>query len=217
MSSVATHPAFERLRPLLARETRHLNARLLQHDRVLWVSILQQESVAPAEQLHLWLAEDAAFAGGMRAPIDAWPFRDRCFDHIVLQHALDFSPVVAVLVAEALRVLKPERELWIAGFGPWSAARFRLGFQLRSAPLPFAPPSLGQLKVLLASHGCIDVQARVLSDQDNEQKARVFSSRYLLSARKREIRPMKAKRATLLKPKAGVWSPRPTTRQGEAA
>ena len=196
---------------LLAEETVVLANALPAHDRILWISAFSGRDSDRRDCLHLHCEDPTSLNGSLRAPIDAWPFRDRCFDQVVLQHTLDYSPLIAVVVAEALRVLKPERELWITGFGPFGWQRIRLalagdgGRRLR-------PPRLGHLRALLASHGCVDLDASRLGTQPGPARAHEFTGRYLLCARKREIRPIHgARRVRALKPKAGAWSP--TTRE----
>ncbi|MBK8287057.1 MAG: methyltransferase domain-containing protein [Ahniella sp.] len=131
---------------VLAQETAVLADVLPAHDRILWISAMPGHDSGRLDCLHLHSEEPTSLAGSMRAPIDAWPFRDRCFDHVVLQHTLDYSPLIAVVVAEALRVLKPERELWITGFGPLSWQRLRLaitrtaiGSRIRRGSVTCAP------------------------------------------------------------------------------
>jgi len=203
---VPLHP----LNQMLDEERPWLSESLAQHDRILWVAARPGVDATRADCLHLHVEDTTLLGGAIRAPIDAWPFRDRCFDHVLLHHTLDFSRLAAVVVSEALRVLKPERELWIAGIGPASWQRWRLAWTLPGADRP-RPPRLGQLKTLLASHGCVDVAAEVLGPSATPRRAHETTGRYLLCARKREIRPIESgKRVRKLVPKPGAWSP--TTR-----
>lgn len=204
-----------RLTHLLGREIPVLVRALGAHDRTLWIDADQlpgttDTSLRP-DCLALHAGDHLVLNGALRAPIDAWPFRDRCFDQVVLNHVLDFTPVVAVVVSEALRVLKPERELWIAGIGPMSWQRWRLAMAMPAGFTPH-PPRLSLLKALLASHGCVDIAATALPGAGKPKSAGEFCGSYLLSARKREIRPVQnGRRVRVLAPKAGAWSP--TTRE----
>lgn len=203
------------LTQLLAREHPLLAQALGSHDRVLWIDAgsapAEVDAGGKAEYLRLHSGDHLVLDGALRAPIDAWPFRDRCFDHLVLHHVLDFTPVVAIVVAEALRVLKPERELWITGIGPWSWQRWRLAMGMPKGFSPH-PPRLSQLKALLASHGCVDISATALVAGGKAKSAGEFCGSYLLCARKREIRPVQnGRRVRVLAPKASAWSP--TTRE----
>lgn len=197
-------PDLSRLR---AREQRVLSEALSAHDRVLWLAAGQQPSAHPA-CMALKLGEHSTIDGDLCAAIDAWPIRDRSMDQVILQHSLDFSPLGAVLIGEALRVLKPERELWITGLGKLGWQRWRLSWQAGRGQRPH-PPSLGQLRLLLSSYGCVDLHVQRFRGDELITGANLFSDHYLLRARKREIRPMTNahRRVRVLKAKAGVWSP----------
>lgn len=194
------------LTALLQREQRVLADSLAAHDRVLWLAAGQVPQSHPA-CLSLRFGEHSTLVGDLCAPIDSWPLRDRCLDQVILQHALDFSPLGAVLIGEALRVLKPERELWITGLGHLAWQRWQLTWQAGRGQRP-RPPLLSQLRILLASHGCIDLQVQVFRGETLGGRPSPFSAHYLLRARKREIRPVQQhRRVRILQPKAGVWSP----------
>ncbi|AVP96329.1 hypothetical protein C7S18_03600 [Ahniella affigens] len=192
---------------LCTREQRVLGEALAVHDRVLWLAAGQQPEANPA-CLALRLGEHNTIEGDLCAAIDAWPIRDRSMDQVILQHSLDFSPLGAVVIGEALRVLKPERELWITGLGRLGWQRWRMSWQAGRGHRPH-PPSLNQLRLLLMSHGCVDLQVQCFQNDALAGSASMFSDHYLLRARKREIRPMATthRRVRVLKSRAGVWSP----------
>lgn len=204
MTELPTLPDLSRL---CVREQRVLREALGVHDRVLWLAAGALPDAHPA-CLALRLGTHSTVEGDLCAAIDAWPIRDRSMDQVILQHTLDFSPLGAVLIGEALRVLKPERELWITGLGRLGWQRWRLSWQARLGQQPH-PPSLAQLRLLLSSHGCVDLQVQRFRDDDLAGSASMFSDHYLLRARKREIRPManSHRRVRPLQAKAGVWSP----------
>lgn len=105
--------------PLLQRETGR---------RALRIGVADDDAVPPLPGMtwtRLWLAPDG-YHGDLRGHADEpLPFIDEAFDLVWLQHALEPAPQVAVLVAEACRVLAPGGVLAVTavhplgGWAPW--------------------------------------------------------------------------------------------------
>lgn len=112
-------------------------ASLLQREtgrRALCIGVAEDDAVPPLSGMvwtRLWLARDG-YHGDLRGHVnEPLPFVDEAFDLVWLQHALESAPQVAMLMAEACRVLVPGGVLAVTaihplgGWAPWFCWRAR--------------------------------------------------------------------------------------------
>jgi len=70
------------------------------------------------------LVEDGACPAGAasvaQAKMDEWPIACESVDALILPHLLEFEADPHRILGEAERVLKPEGQLYVLGFNPWS-------------------------------------------------------------------------------------------------
>lgn len=165
---------------------------------------------------------DDRLSGHLEAPSMPWPLRDDSVDRVVLQHVLETAPDVEGLLDEALRVLKPEREIAVLVVGALGWTRWRLHLRDAAAPSLRIHPTRMLLEAL-AARDCVDLRvSRVDFDGDNEARiaapARLWSGVYLIEARKRRVLPHQRRVRVRRRVIAPVgWVARPASRRGLAA
>ncbi|HUL13585.1 MAG TPA: class I SAM-dependent methyltransferase [Methylococcaceae bacterium] len=67
----------------------------------------------------------------VRANMDALPIAGESVDTLIVPHVLEFEPNPHQLLREAERILKPEGQLFVLGFNPWSLYGIVNRFPLR--------------------------------------------------------------------------------------
>ncbi|MDZ4811588.1 MAG: methyltransferase domain-containing protein [Pseudomonadota bacterium] len=157
-------PAAPWAQTLLRAECLWMQPRLRQLERVLWLSPVP---VAAGDQLGpdtlSVFAAGSGMEGDLRAAIAHWPLPDDCLDGVVVQHALEVGLDLDTLIAEAIRVLKPECSLWVLASGTASLSRFRLSNAMGAGvrwPSAFRP---GAFQALMSRSGCVDVECTSLA------------------------------------------------------
>lgn len=94
---------------------------------------------------------DGHWRGDVRARVDeALPFRDGAFRVVVLDHVLEWTPLAAAVLDEAVRVLADDGTLLVGAFHPFSLWMPWLLCRRRPRPM-LTPP--GWLRQRLAAHG----------------------------------------------------------------
>jgi len=177
---------------LLLAERSWLAPRVAQSERVLWLGPAQ---VFPAfdrapSMLHLYPSDAGSVRGDLEAPLDQWPLQDESIDHVVFQHPLESRLPLQHMLGEALRVLKPESQLWIFASARASLCRLRLSAALRAERM--WPPAAGiaQTESWMRASGCAQIERHAFSGvRDGLLNARASWAPWpplvLLEARKR--------------------------------
>jgi len=209
---------------LLSAERRALCPQLAADERGIWIAAnAVARDIDTPGMLDLVVGGGRKLSGDLHAEASNWPLRDDSVDHVLLQHAFEVAAERDALLDEAVRVLKPEREIRLLFIGAWSWTRCRLQFRDSGAPPMFTPSSQHLLDALV-QRGCADVRmSRV--EFDGESTAvigappRFWSGVCLVEARKRHelpnVRRLRA-RAPVVATQPG-WAAHPTSRSGLAA
>ena len=224
-SSVAAEdPPASWWRRLLAAERRALCPELAADERGVWVAPADATRTAPVSgMLDLLIDGPRGIAGDLRAEAGGWPLRDDSVDHVMLQHAFEVSEDRDALLDEALRVLKPERDIQLLVIGAWSWTRCRLQFRDSGAPPMFVPSSQHLLDGL-SQRGCAELRVSRI-EFDGAATAvvgappRFWSGVCLIQARKRHELPNVRRlgaRSRVIDAQPG-WVAHPTSRTGLAA
>lgn len=208
---------------LLGAERRALAGRADGEEREAWVRCAGPIANLPPHLLDLQLGDDE-LSGDLRAAKDRWPIRDDSLDRIVLQHALEVSSDLEGLLDEALRVLKPEREIVLLTVGALSWVRCRLRFADCGAPADLRVHTTGLIQSALAARGCVDLRVSEI-DFDGSDSVRVagavrmWSGLCLIEARKRHELPnvRRLRPRSRLAERPPGWVVRPSSRLGVAA
>ena len=186
---------------LLSAESSWLQQHVGMFERLLWIGPLSPATPLSEQAGVLGLtASKTELLGDLRAEIGQWPFEDDSFDGVVLQHPLEAGLHLDVLIAEAVRVLRPEAQLWLLATGAASSCRFRLASALGVVRWPVALRA-GALQASLSAQGCVDVQRTsfafdaALGSLKSMTRALPWASVTLLRARKRRS-------ANILRPRA---------------
>jgi hypothetical protein len=160
-------------------------------ERMLWVAPHCSQDLLPDRNGMLVVAvQGSCLKGDVRASINEWPILDDSLDGLVLQHPLEAGLDLDTLIAEAVRVLRPEANLWVLTTGAASVCRFRLTSALGGVRWPSAFRA-GQIPTILARSGCVDIEQYSLafdskaSTLHKTPRALPWSSVVLVHARKR--------------------------------
>lgn len=153
-------PALPWAQTLLSAECLWLQPRLCQLGRVLWLSPVAVGAVTQCmpDAMNVFAA-GSWMDGDLRAALAHWPLQDDCLDGVVLQHGLEVGLDLDTLIAEAIRVLKPECSLWVLANGAASLSRFRLTKAMGTGR-PFWPSAFrtGAFEATMRRSGCVDVE-----------------------------------------------------------
>jgi len=188
--AASTHSVW--IADLLAREGDWLRAQLPAAAKVLWIAPASAPPpplpattpvIALQRNAEQWLSGDLICAPA------AWPVASDSLDSVVLQHLGESALAIDDLLAEAIRGLRPEGELWLFGCGPISLARLRFG---RQGQHGLASTSPGRLVQALRELGAVAIERRALRQQGSGFAARASSGAdwwcdvILIHARKRQ-------------------------------
>ncbi|MGH8599786.1 MAG: class I SAM-dependent methyltransferase [Burkholderiales bacterium] len=91
-----------------------------------------------ASRIPLRCRVSPAEKGGLRASFCDLPLATNSVDLIVLPHVLEFSANPHQILREAARALRPEAQLVISGFNPWSLWGLRRTFDFRGTDFPWS-------------------------------------------------------------------------------
>ena len=195
--SPPSHPHRENLREpewlahLLSAELRWISPHLEEDQRVLWIAPDVDPALKSATHFNLRVSGPDRLIGDALVHRMEWPMLDDSLDHVVLQHPVDAGLPLLSLLDEAVRVLKPERELWLFASGSASLNRFRFPSALGHARSWPPACNLAEVESWLADRGCSEVAhfdfSGLNSTGDLKPCARWLSwpSIVLLRARKR--------------------------------
>lgn len=178
---------------MLAHEADWLRSQIPAVARSLWIAPQTQSGFTlPSVSAVLSLDSSASgdlLSGDLLCAQDAWPVASDSLDSVVMQHLGESARPMAILLAEAIRSLRSEGELWLFGCGPISVARMHIGVDGRCL---MATTSPGRMVQALRGLGAVDIELRALRQQGKGLAARSgagadwYSEIILIHARKRQ-------------------------------
>ncbi|QFY43201.1 class I SAM-dependent methyltransferase [Candidatus Methylospira mobilis] len=128
------------------------------------------------------------------------PFADDSMDKVILPHVVEFEHTPEAIVAECVRVLKPEGELIIFAFNPWHLKALRLLFSCANTQYPHHTIQrsllekwlhLQECKTTLAAGLNLATPCRVIETKTWRGRIRAqFSAVYALRAQKKRLSPI---------------------------
>lgn len=211
---------------LLADERKLLLDGIRADQRILWLSPTAGGKAPDGHAiLELWPVSLPLLAGDIDQTAADWPFQDDSLDQVVLQHAAESGVDYPALIAEALRVLRPEGSLWQFGCGRFGWPRLCLAWPGSERHKLLCAPSPLVWQRALADRGCVDIEARSLRRDAGSQLllaspgASWASPLLLLHARKRRSASILGvrRRPVFKAPPLHALGPSPASRGGLAA
>lgn len=208
-----------------ADQRRMLLAGIASDQRLLWLSPVSQPVAADHAIVDLRPAVPPVLTGDLTQTAGDWPFLDDSLDQVVLQHVGETWLDPAVLIDQALRVLRPEGSLWWFGCGwlGWPRLRIAWAESERSQVVSAVAPSAWRRR--LADRGCVDIVAYSLRrDAESGNLVAVAGAGWtspwvMLHARKRRVATiLSVRRGPAFKaPPLRALGPSPASRSGLAA
>ncbi len=185
---------------LLRAESQWILPQLAHSERVLWLGPAPQfsDSTQPPPWLRLCVTPAGQLGGDIQASLDRLPLLDDAMDQVVLQHPLESGLALEPLLAEAVRVLKPECTLWLFASGAFSRSRSRLVSALaptQARPLRFSPL---QAESALRELGCAEIARMQFSTRVDAGELRSWA-RWLPLPPLTVLRARKRRSATTLR------------------
>ena len=208
---------------ILAAERAALLPNAAADERNLWIAAGAVNVGGVAGTLDLAIEGRMRLAGALRCASRALPLRDDSVDSVILQHALEVVDDHESLLDEALRVLKPERNIVLVVVGALSVYRLKAQWRDSGAPRLLIPHA-SDLQQALARRGCVEFKmSRITIDRQGRANlapgTRFWSGLQVIEARKRTELP-NVRRLGARQVVTGArngWVARPSARKGIAA